>query len=191
MTETLDPADTDPVAPTLVTDRLVLRAFRDSDLDAYAAMVADPAVSRYLGRGEVLDRVGAWYQMAMFAGHLALRGYGLWAAEEKGSGVLVGRIGLWNPEGWPGLEVGWMLAPPFWGRGLATEGGRAALDFAFTHLGVEEVISVINPDNTASIRVAERLGETYARSMTLHGCPAAVYVIDRDRFRARRPAHAR
>ena len=191
MTATPDPADGDRVAPTLVTDRLVLRPFRDSDLDAYAAMVADPAVARYLGSGEVLDRVGAWYQMAMFVGHWALRGFGLWAAEDRRTGALAGRIGLWKPQGWPGLEAGWMLAPPFWGRGLATEGARATLDFAFSRLGAEEVISVIHPDNTASIRVAERLGETYARSMTLHGCPAAIYTIGRERYRVTRPAHAR
>ncbi len=73
--------------------------------------------------------------MAMFVGHWSLRGYGLWAAEERATGEFVGRIGLWNPEGWPGLEVGWLLDCACWGRGLATEGARAALAYAFTTLG--------------------------------------------------------
>lgn len=184
------PADGQPVVPVLVTERLILRAFRSDDLDAYAAMVADPAAVRFLGTGEVLNRAGAWLQMALFAGHWALRGYGLWAAQDKRSGALVGRVGLWNPEGWPGLEVGWMLAPAFWGRGYATEGARAALDFAFARLAVDDVISVIDADNAASIRVAERLGEAFVRSLTLQGRKVAVYGISRDQYRAAARARA-
>src|SRR5215510_420424 len=100
--------------------------FRESDLDTYAAMSADPEVTRYLGA----------------------------------TGVLVGRVGLFNPDGWPGLECIWALARGAWGKGYATEGARRALQYAFAELGQARVISLIRPDNTASIRVAERLGET-------------------------------
>src|SRR5205085_2741165 len=71
----------------------------------------------------------------------------------------VGRIGFWYPEGWPGFELGWMLRRASWGRGYATEGARAALPVAFTELGQSQVLSLIHPDNIASIRVARRLGE--------------------------------
>ena len=169
---------------TLEPERLRLRMFRESDLDAYAAMCADPDVMRYISAGgQPLTRVEAWRQMAMFLGHWELRGYGIWAAEERASGALVGRIGLFNPEGWPGFECGWILARAFWGKGYATEGARRALEFAFTELDREHVISLIRPANAASIRVAERLGETLERRTELFGTEALVYGISRQSFR--------
>src|SRR5688500_6966706 len=144
---------------TLETDRLTLRMFREEDLDAYAAICADPEVMRYLGEGKTLSRAEAWRQMALIIGHWQLRGYGFWAVEERATGALLGRIGFFNPEGWPGFELGWMLRRASWGKGYATEGARRALAHAFTEMGREHVISLIFPANTASIRVAERLGE--------------------------------
>jgi len=88
---------------------------------------------------------------------------------EKATGAFIGRAGLWNPEGWPGLEVGWFFDRARWGHGFATEAGLAALDWAFRVLGAERVISVIHPKNVASIRVAERLGERFERAMVLDG----------------------
>lgn len=164
---------------TLETDRLLLRPFEERDLDDYARLCAAPEVMRYIGDGRTLGRAEAWRQMAFFLGHWQLRGYGLWAAELKQSGALVGRIGLHNPEGWPGLEVGWLLDRVAWGQGLATEGGRAALDFAFTTLGADRVISVIQPGNTKSIRVAERLGERFERRDAVHGIEVAIYAVGR------------
>ena len=89
----------------------------------------------------------------------------------------MGRAGLWQPEGWPGLEVGWLLGRPHWGRGLATEAARAALDHAFNVVGAERVISLIRPDNHPSIRVAERLGERYERTIDVSGAAAHSYAI--------------
>src|SRR5262245_18931182 len=117
-------------------------------------------------------------------GHWSLRGYGLWAAEERSSGVLVGRIGFWSPEGWPGFELGWMLRRSFWGRGYATEGARAALQFAFTRLGQPHVLSLIHPENAASIRDAHRLGERLVGSAELMGRSALVYRITREEWEA-------
>jgi RimJ/RimL family protein N-acetyltransferase len=162
---------------TLETERLLLRQFRDDDLDAFAAMSADLEVMEFLG--PVMSRRDAWRAMAMALGHWELRGYGLWAAEERATGRLVGRIGLYNPEGWPGLEVGWALARDAWGRGYATEGGRASLDYAFDALGADHVISVIRPDNARSVAVAERLGEHYERMWELDGNEVAIYGITR------------
>ena len=165
--------------PTLETARLRMRAFRVDDLDAYAAMCADPEVMRFLGTGVTLDRSEAWRSMAGFLGHWALRGYGMWALEEKQTGTLVGRSGFLNPEGWPGFELGWTLGRPSWGKGFATEAARRALDYAFEDLGRKRVISLIRPANTPSMRVAERLGMVRAGEVELLGGPAFVYEATR------------
>jgi RimJ/RimL family protein N-acetyltransferase len=164
--------------PSLTTERLLLRPFRDEDLDEYAAICADPEVMLYLG-GNPLSRADAWRQMALFLGHWHLRGYGFWAVEERRSGAMIGRIGCWRPEGWPGLEVGWTLGREWWGKGYATEGARAVLDFAFTNLGREHVISLIHPDNRASIRVAERLGEGIEGETEIFGTRVLIYGVHR------------
>lgn len=155
----------------------MLRGWQPGDFDAYAAMAADPDVMRHIGA--VLDRVQAWRNMALHAGHWALRGYGNWAVERKSDGVLLGRAGLWNPEGWPGLEVGWKLARVAWGHGYASEAGRAAIDWAWSVLGAPRLIALIRPENARSIRVAERLGLRQVREDTLNGVPVLVFGIER------------
>jgi RimJ/RimL family protein N-acetyltransferase len=165
--------------PLIDTPRLLLRPWRDDDLDGYAAMCADPEVMRYMGDGATLDRADAWRSMAMFVGHWQLRGFGMWAIEERATQRFIGRVGLHQPEGWPGLEVGWMLARDTWGRGYATEAARASLDFAWDILGADHVISVIAPENAASVRVAERLGEAPEGTFDLNGLQVVLYGIDR------------
>ena len=164
---------------TLETERLRLRMFRESDLDAYARMCADAEIMRYLGEGKPLTRAEAWRSMAGILGHWELRGYGLWAVEERATGALIGRIGHIHPEGWPGFELGWMLDRASWGKGYATEGARRALEYAFEALGRQHVISLIRPANVASVRVAERLGETLQGRVHLFGAEALVYGITR------------
>src|SRR5688572_19072323 len=102
---------------TLETDRLILRMFREEDFEPYARICADPEVMRYLGEGKPFTRAEAWQQIAMLVGHWHLRGYGIWAVEERKSRRLVGRIGFFNPEGWPGFEIGWALGKEYWGKG--------------------------------------------------------------------------
>jgi RimJ/RimL family protein N-acetyltransferase len=169
-----------PEIPELKTKRLLLRGFRDGDLDAVAAMCADPDVMRYLGDGRTLDRADAWRQMAMFVGHWTLRGFGNWAVQELGSGAYVGRVGLFYPEGWPGRELGWVLAREHWGKGYATEAAGAVLDHVFEILGWPRTISLIYRDNARSIRVAERLGAHLEGQATIRGHTADVWVIDRE-----------
>ncbi len=165
---------------TLETERLVLRMLRQSDLDAYAEMCGDPEVLRFIGNGAPMSRADAWRSLAMMLGHWQLRGYGLWAVEEKASGVLVGRVGFWEPEGWPAFEVGWTLRRHWWGRGFATEAAGAALAHAFRRMGRSHVISLIRAGNLASVRVAERLGERLEGRMELNGFETLVYGIERD-----------
>ena len=157
----------------LVTERLELRRWRADDLDDYAPIVADPEVSHYLGAA--VDRVTAWRQIAIFIGHRELRGWTSSAVVERDTGRLIGRGGLWQPEGWPGLEVGWILARAVWGRGYATELGAAVRDLAFGVLGVPHLISVIHRDNAASIRVAEKIGSRLEGEYDLNGAPHLIY----------------
>jgi len=163
---------------TVATERLVLRMFRESDLDAYAQMCADPDVMRYIS-GAPMTRDEAWRNMALVLGHWQLRGFGLWAVEERATGLLAGRVGCWRPEGWPGLEVGWSLLRAFWGLGYATEAGRFALNHAFRELGQTHVVSLIAPENARSIRVARRLGMRREGEADLLGHTAWIYGVAR------------
>jgi RimJ/RimL family protein N-acetyltransferase len=146
--------------PELQTERLVMRGFREDDLGALAAISADSKVTRWVGDPNGLSREQTWRRMAYFVGHWELRGFGQWALFERDSGLLVGRAGLLQPEGWPGLEVGWLVAREHWGRGFAPEAGRASMDWARDELGADHIISLIEPDNERSARVAEKLGMT-------------------------------
>jgi len=138
---------------------------------------------RYLGGGpEPWDRGQVWRHMDFVLGHWRLGGVGTWAVEHRKTGAFVGVIGFSEPEGWPGLELAWTLARRWWGCGYATEGAQAALDYAFTVWKRESVISLIDPENRASIRVAERLGESLQGRISHHGWEMLSYGIDRESY---------
>lgn len=161
--------------PRLATSRLLLRGFASDDFEAYAAMMANPDVTRYLGAGHPLARQDAWFQMAMFAGHWVLRGFGIWAVEERATGRFIGRIGAHEPEGFPTFEIAYTLAPEAWGKGYAREGAGAALRYARETLGRRKIASIIRPANRASIRVAQSLGAVAAETVEFFGTPAVLY----------------
>lgn len=170
--------------PQLETQRLILRGWCEEDLDAYAEMCGDPKVMRYIGVGKPLSRWESWRSMAMILGHWQLRGYGMWAIDERFSGTMIGRIGCWQPAGWPGFEIGWTLPRAYWGRGLATEGARAAMNYAFRELYQSRVISLIRPENDASRRVAQKLGEKLEGTTEILGGEAVIYGICREDWQA-------
>ena len=157
----------------LTTDRLELRRWRESDLDEHAAMIADPEVNRYVGGPT--DRASAWRQIALFIGHRELRGWTSSVVVERQSGRMVGRAGLWQPEGYPDPEVGWILKPSVWNQGYATEIGLAVRDYAFGTLGLPHLISLIDPDNHASIRVAQKMGASLEGEHDLNGSRHLIY----------------
>ncbi|HEY4218774.1 MAG TPA: GNAT family N-acetyltransferase [Gemmatimonadaceae bacterium] len=161
--------------PELETPRLVMRAFRQSDFEAYAAMMSDPDVTRYLGPGDPLNRIDAWRQLAMFAGHWQLKGFGLWAVEERSTGQFIGRIGCFEPEGWPAFEIGYTLARHAWRKGYASEGAAAALDYARNVLQREEITSVIMTGNVGSVAVATKLGATLGETVQFYHSTALIY----------------
>jgi len=142
--------------PTLETERLLLRRPVEADLDGWAVLVGDPDSARFIGG--VVSRAEARRGMAAMTGSWLLKGFGMFSIVEKSSGRWIGRLGPWQPEGWPGTEVGWGLIKDAWGRGYAAEGATAAIDWAFDNLGWTQVIHTIDPRNLPSIALAERLG---------------------------------
>ena len=155
--------------PTIATARLRLRAFRAGDLDAYAAMQANPEVMRHLVTGHTSTRVEVWRTMATSLGSWLLRGYGMWACEDIGTGAFVGSVGIFQPLDWPEPEIAYSLDQPYWGQGLATEAARAARDWLFDHYPMTRAASFIRPENHASKRVVQKLAAVYERSFELRG----------------------
>jgi len=144
--------------PVIETERLRLRVPRLDDFDAYAAMHEDVANMRFIGGAA--PRAVAWRKFLQVPGAWLLQGYAMFAVEEKATGRWLGQLGPWQPEGWPGTEVGWAFDRAAQGNGYATEAGLAAVDFAFERLGWDEVIHSIHPDNVPSQALAQRLGST-------------------------------
>lgn len=169
------PANAMPDIPVLETERLRLVAFNERHFDAYAAMLADPESTRWIGDGQPLDRMNAWRSLAMLLGHWQLRGYGMWALERKTDGAFVGRAGLMRPEGWPDIELGWMLKPEHRHRGYASEASRAVLAFAFGTLQAPRVVSLVRPGNESAAKVAQRLGGQVVDHVDFLGAPVQVY----------------
>ena len=146
-------------APILETERLTLRCPAAEDFEPWAAFGADEEVMRFLGG--VQARSVAWRGICTVTGAWTIRGFGMLSVIEKSSGRWVGRLGPWQPEDWPGTEVGWGLAREAWGKGYATEGAAACMDYCFDVLGWTEAIHTIEPGNTGSQAVARRLGSTF------------------------------
>lgn len=141
--------------PRLETANLILREYRQSDYPAFADFY-ETERSRFIGGP--LTREMAWRSLATHLGHWALRGYGFWAVEDKATGQFCGHVGLWFPEGWYEPEVGWVLMGPAEGRGIAFEAAIAARAYAYDRLGWQTAVSMIDPGNIRSIRLAQRLG---------------------------------
>jgi RimJ/RimL family protein N-acetyltransferase len=115
--------------PSIETERLLLRRWREADIEPNTAMLADPASGRFItpdGK-PITDAFFGWRNAAIMAGHWALHGFGMFVVEEKQTRRFVGRVGPWLPPGWPGLEVGWGIAGGFRGKGYAVEAARASI----------------------------------------------------------------
>jgi RimJ/RimL family protein N-acetyltransferase len=179
-----------PIGPTLETERLILRPPVQADLDRWAEFLGDPEATRHIGG--VQARSSAWRSMAAMTGAWSLLGFSMFSVVERATGCWLGRLGPWMPEGWPGTEVGWGLHPDAQGRGYAVEGAAASMDWAFDQLGWTEVIHTIAPDNTASVRVAERLGSRKLRRARLpapfESLEVDVWGQSRDDWARNRPA---
>jgi len=162
------------------TERLLLRQFHETDFDVYAAMLADPEVARFIGG--VRDKIGARQHFDAACAHWRDRGYGKFAIEDKASGKMIGRCGPTLHGDAPETELGWTIAKASWGCGYATEAACACAAWMFETLYFTEVVSFIDPANVASVRVAEKLGQSYARDILFENEPLRVYAMTRDEF---------
>jgi RimJ/RimL family protein N-acetyltransferase len=171
-----------PAAPTLETPRLILRGWRPEDFEPYAAMLADDDTARFItAKGRGLTRAEAWNETVWLIGHWQLLGYGMFVVEERGTGAFLGRVGPLHPPWWPAFEMAWSLAPRARGRGYATEAARAAIGWSFETLPLGRIVSIIDPRNAASRRVAERLGERRtAETFTPFRDPCDVWELRRE-----------
>jgi RimJ/RimL family protein N-acetyltransferase len=166
---------------TVETSRLRLRPLQASDAEPFMEIHQDPEVIKYVLLGAAPGGITvAWRNIAMMIGHWHLRGYGPWAVSEKSSGQVIGRVGLWNPEGWPGIELGWIIRRSHWDHGFATEASRAALEWAWENVDTDHIISVIQPGNVRSIRVAEKIGERFERADVLNEVNVHIYGVLRN-----------
>jgi RimJ/RimL family protein N-acetyltransferase len=165
--------------PSIETERLILRGQTAQDFPAFAQMWADPVVTRFIG-GVPLSEEEAWAKFMRIAGHWTLLGFGFWGIFEKATGARIGEAGILDVKreivpsfhGTP--ELGWGLLPAVHGKGYATEAVRAIISWAQSHFGKVRMVCIIDPDNTASLRVAHAVGfREYART-TYKGEPTVI-----------------
>ncbi len=146
----------------LQTDRLQLRRWLPADRAPFARMSGDSAVMEFYPA--LLSREESDAMVDRIETHFALHDFGPWACELRATGEFIGYVGLVVPRFitafTPCVEIGWRLAAPYWGRGLATEGARAAVQYGFTTLGLDEIVSFTVPTNVRSRRIMEKLGMT-------------------------------
>jgi RimJ/RimL family protein N-acetyltransferase len=179
--------------PTIRTPRLILRTWRDEDVVPFATMNADPTVMEFFPKR--LDREESELVVQRIREHFAHRGFGLWAVEVPSVADFIGFVGLAVPRFeahfTPCVEIGWRLARDHWGRGYATEGARAALDFGFRQVGLDEIVSFTAAINLRSRAVMERIGMTrspgddFDHPAISEGHPLRRHVL----YRARRSPH--
>ena len=170
------------------TPRLLLRRWKPEDVPALARIYADPEVIRYMA---AMTPETTGRQVRRFMRGWEQDGFSLCAAVYRSTGRLIGRIGLIRHRDWPEkdspVEVGWLLDRRFWGRGLATEGGRASLRYGFERLGLERIISIASPENITSRRVMQKCGLEYGGATRWRGHDVVWYAIDRSTWEASRP----
>jgi RimJ/RimL family protein N-acetyltransferase len=174
---------------TVETERLLLRPWRPDDVEALVPLFAEPAMWWHpFRRGLTRDETERFVERQIR--HRETHGFGMWAAQLRDGGDLIGIIGLavpvWLPEVLPAVEVGWRLHPSAWGRGLATEGGQASLQHGFDVVGLDRIISIFDPDNVASGRVMAKLGmrDCLLTTDPGHGGPVQVTEIGREQWRS-------
>ena len=176
----------------LETERLLLRPPQRPDFDGFSDMMGDEEAARHIGG--YMTRSAAWRKFLQMPGAWAVQGFGMFSVLDRATGEWLGQAGPWQPEGWPGTEVGWSFKRAAWGKGYALEASTAAIDWAFDQLGWTDVIHSIAPANAASQALARRLGSENRGPGRLPD-PFSDVAVDiwgqsREQWRARRAATA-
>jgi RimJ/RimL family protein N-acetyltransferase len=171
---------------TIETERLLLEAASAAFLEDFARLAADPAVMRYIGSGETLDREGSEKRFGQMLAHWAIHEFGTRFMIERETGACIGLVGLERarPEAVElaeeEVEIGWWLEPAAWGRGFATEGAAAVRDEAFEQVGLARIVARFQPVNVASGRIMEKLGMSHERdTVGRHGDVIRIYGLER------------
>jgi ribosomal-protein-alanine N-acetyltransferase len=188
--------------PELETGRLILRRWREGDLDLFAALNSDGEVMEHMVSTLSTDETAAMIER--IEAHFEANGFGLWAVELALTGEFVGFAGLSIPRFeahfTPAVEVGWRLSRSHWGKGYATEAAAAAMEFGFNQAELDEIVSFAVPANTRSTRVMERLGMTrdpaddFDHPVVSEPSPLqrhVLYRISRERWSAMNPGRTR
>lgn len=159
-------------APRVHTKDLILRGYREEDFEAFAAFGTS---QRAAFVGGPHTRWDSWRAFMAGIGHWVLRGYGMWMVEHRETGHVAGRVGIICNEGWDEPELGYHIYDGFEGCGLAYQACLGARSYAARHMGLNGVISYIDPTNTRSVALAKRLGATHERDGVVLGKPCHVY----------------
>jgi ribosomal-protein-alanine N-acetyltransferase len=169
------------LSPSIETDRLRLRLFHPQDLDELASMFSDPQVMRYVADGKPAGRDVAEKALTSVIDHWRRHGFGRWAAEDKETRQFVGFGGLRSLFGMP--EVVYHFSPAYWGKGLATELGRASLRYGFEEHRFEKIVAIAKPENAASIRVMEKLGMHYEMNTRYYDIDVVQYTLASEEYK--------
>lgn len=160
-------------APTLKTDRLILRGPERGDLAPFTQfMTSAPSM---VAQGEATTAEQAWFGFLTGIGHWQWHGYGFFMVVEQQTGNALGRVGLLNHVGWPGVELAWHLFEGAEGKGYATEAARTVKSWAARELGIDQLYSYIHHENTRSQAVAKRLGATTDGTRAAHEPDAEIW----------------
>jgi RimJ/RimL family protein N-acetyltransferase len=162
----------------IVTERLAIRPFTDADRPALGALYADPEVMRYISYG-VLDAAGVDRVLAKYARVEDERGFTFWAMVERGTDRFLGDVGFGVYDATVEPELGYSLARSAWGHGYASEAASACIGAAFVHLDAPRIVAVVDADNAASARVAERIGMQRQGPIDAHGRPHILFAKER------------
>jgi ribosomal-protein-alanine N-acetyltransferase len=165
------------VSATLETDRLRLSPIAAEDLDAVAALYADPDVMRFIGLRAPLTREQTRERLDFMIGQWREHGFGMWAVLRKADGAFVGRCGLRTLDDTTEIELGYTLAKAYWGQGYATEAARAVVRHAFDVLKLERLVAIADPANAASINVMKKLGMTFEGTGHFYNSDCVMYAL--------------
>ncbi|MBI1293020.1 GNAT family N-acetyltransferase [bacterium] len=170
--------DLKPPRTILETARLSLREWSLDDVDRFAEIYADPEVMRFVGNYRPRTREETIERKLKSIRHYEAHGFGMWAVIDKESGALIGRAGLEYLDN--DVEIAWLLARDWWGRGLATEAARAVLGYGFGVLGLDRIVAAAIPENSASINVMRKLGMRQCGSRMAAGREMIVFEVFRE-----------
>ncbi len=166
----------------LETERLHLRTFAESDLEALAKINSDPEVVKYISNAVPIPREQTEARLKFYIAHQKQHGFGMKALINKQDQSLIGFCGLQFLENTKEVEVGYRLAKAFWGKGLATEAAKACLNYGFTKLNLLEIVAVVHPENIASRKVIEKIGLSYEKIAHFYNMDLTYYKITRAMF---------